>query len=66
MCCVNVMAHFVFEVDHKYGGRGGEREAVLGAMRAHDLQRHGRNLAAVDFHLGGRLPLPTGGYSSHS
>ncbi|XP_057801642.1 aspartic proteinase 36-like [Salvia miltiorrhiza] len=48
ICCV--MGHFVFEVQHKYGGEG---EAVLGAMRVHDLQRHGRNLAAIDFQLGG-------------
>ncbi|KAG6391001.1 hypothetical protein SASPL_148747 [Salvia splendens] len=48
MCCA--VGHFVFEVHHKFDGEG---EAVLGAMRAHDLQRHGRNLAAIDFQLGG-------------
>ncbi|KAG6389161.1 hypothetical protein SASPL_150620 [Salvia splendens] len=48
MCCA--IGHFVFEVHHKFDGEG---EAVLGAMRAHDLQRHRRSLAAIDFQLGG-------------
>ncbi|XP_057801632.1 aspartic proteinase 36-like isoform X1 [Salvia miltiorrhiza] len=49
--CV-VMGNLVFEVHHKYGGRG-EGMAALGALRAHDSRRHGRMLAAIDFQLGG-------------
>lgn len=52
-----VMGQLVFQVHHKYGGRG-EGEAELGAMRAHDLRRRGRILAAIDFQLGGH-GLPT-------
>ncbi|XP_042038510.1 aspartic proteinase 36-like [Salvia splendens] len=48
MCCV--VGHFVFEVHHKFDGEG---ETVLGAMRDHDSHRHGRNLAAIEFQLGG-------------
>ncbi|XP_016515427.2 aspartic proteinase 36 [Nicotiana tabacum] len=40
----------VFNVKHKYGGRGG---SVLNELKAHDSRRHGRMLAAVDFQLGG-------------
>lgn len=40
----------VFNVKHKYGGRGG---SILKELRAHDSRRHGRMLAAVDFELGG-------------
>lgn len=62
MRCMNAMGHFVFEVHHKYG----EGEAVLGAMRAHDLQRHARNLAAIDFQLGGHFSPANDAYISHS
>lgn len=47
-----VTGNLVFEVHHKYGGRG-EGMTALGALRAHDSQRHGRMLAAIDFQLGG-------------
>ncbi|XP_016557164.1 aspartic proteinase 39 isoform X3 [Capsicum annuum] len=40
----------VFNVKHRYGGRGG---SILNELRAHDSHRHGRMLAAVDFPLGG-------------
>ncbi|KAH6757854.1 Eukaryotic aspartyl protease family protein [Perilla frutescens var. hirtella] len=49
LMCV-VMGNLVFEVHHKYGGRG---KAALGVLRAHDSRRHGRMLAAIDFQLGG-------------
>ena len=61
MCCA--IGHFVFEVHHKFDGEG---EAVLGAMRGHDLQRHGRSLAAIDFQLGGHYSPTLHAYVSHS
>lgn len=45
-----VKGNLVFQVHHKYGGRG---KAPLGALRAHDSKRHRRMLAAIDLHLGG-------------
>lgn len=47
-----VAGNLVFQVHHKYGGRG-EGAAALGALRAHDSRRHGRMLSAIDFQLGG-------------
>lgn len=61
MCCA--IGHFVFEVHHKFDGEG---EAVLGAMRAHDLQRHRRSLAAIDFQLGGHYSPTLHAYVSLS
>ncbi|KAI3459130.1 hypothetical protein Pfo_015793 [Paulownia fortunei] len=51
LMCV-VTGNVVFEVHHKYGGRG-KGKAALGALRSHDWRRHGRMLAAIDFQLGG-------------
>ncbi|KZV47661.1 aspartic protein-like protein 2-like [Dorcoceras hygrometricum] len=51
MCMVN--GNVVFEVHHKYGGRG-VMEGALSALREHDSQRHGRMLASIDFHLYGK------------
>ncbi|KAL7148461.1 hypothetical protein ABFS83_06G179800 [Erythranthe nasuta] len=47
-----VSGNVVFEVHHKYGGRG-KGDAILREMRAHDSRRHGRMLGAIDFQLGG-------------
>ncbi|KAL7148786.1 hypothetical protein ABFS83_06G202900 [Erythranthe nasuta] len=47
-----VKGNVVFQVHHKYGGRGNKNWA-LGVMKEHDSRRHGRMLAAVDFQLGG-------------
>ncbi|KAG8380320.1 hypothetical protein BUALT_Bualt06G0003400 [Buddleja alternifolia] len=47
-----VKGNVVFEVHHKYGGRG-KGKAGLGELRAHDSRRHGRMLSAIDFQLGG-------------
>lgn len=47
-----VKGNVVFEVHHKYGGRG-KGKAGLGALREHDSRRHRRMLAAIDFPLGG-------------
>lgn len=44
-------ANVVFDVKHKFGGRG---ERSLSALRAHDSHRHGRMLAAIDLPLGGK------------
>ncbi|CAN4123345.1 unnamed protein product [Withania somnifera] len=46
----------VFNVEHKFGGRG---RSVLKELKAHDIHRHGRMLAAADFLLGGN-GSPTG------
>ncbi|MCD9640719.1 hypothetical protein HAX54_026195 [Datura stramonium] len=48
----------VFNVEHKFGGRGG---TGLKELKAHDVRRHGRMLAAsaADFQLGGN-GSPTG------
>lgn len=51
LMCV-AMGNLVFQVHHKYGGRG-QGKAALGALRAHDSRRHGRMLSAIDFQLGG-------------
>ncbi|KAH0685827.1 hypothetical protein KY285_016385 [Solanum tuberosum] len=40
----------VFNVKHKFGGRGG---LCLKDLKAHDVHRHGRMLGAADFQLGG-------------
>ncbi|XP_015069268.1 aspartic proteinase-like protein 2 [Solanum pennellii] len=40
----------VFNVKHKFGGRGG---VSLKELKAHDVHRHGRMLGAADFQLGG-------------
>ncbi|KAI5682346.1 hypothetical protein M9H77_03574 [Catharanthus roseus] len=50
LCCSAATGNVVFKVQHKYEGRG---KATLSALRAHDARRHGRNLVAVDFPLGG-------------
>ncbi|KAG8390740.1 hypothetical protein BUALT_Bualt01G0115000 [Buddleja alternifolia] len=50
ICMVN--GNVVFQVHHKYGGRG-KGKAPLAALVAHDSQRHGRMLSAIDFQLGG-------------
>lgn len=50
ICCDSAFGNVVFRVKHKYGGR---RKASLSALKAHDSRRHGRNLAVVDFQLGG-------------
>lgn len=47
-----VKGNLVFEVHHKYGGRG-RGKAALGALRAHDSRRHRRMLSAIDLQLGG-------------
>ncbi|XP_073122600.1 aspartic proteinase 36-like isoform X2 [Henckelia pumila] len=49
MC--SVKGNVVFEVHHKYGGRG--EKAALSNLRAHDSRRHGRMLGSIDFQLGG-------------
>ncbi|XP_055828615.1 aspartic proteinase 36-like [Solanum dulcamara] len=46
----------VFNVEHKFGGRGG---LGLKDLKAHDVRRHGRMLSATDFQLGGS-GSPTG------
>ncbi|XP_009619853.1 aspartic proteinase 36-like isoform X1 [Nicotiana tomentosiformis] len=46
----------VFNVKHKFGGRG---RSVLKDLKDHDARRHGRMLAAADFQLGGN-GSPTG------
>lgn len=46
----------VFNVEHKFGGRGG---LGLKDLKAHDVLRHGRMLGAADFQLGGN-GSPTG------
>ncbi|KAL0405507.1 UNVERIFIED_CONTAM: hypothetical protein Slati_3864600 [Sesamum latifolium] len=48
----------MFEVHHRYGGRGKE-EATLKALRAHDLRAHGRMLADIDFQAAGDV-IPNG------
>ncbi|XP_047252395.1 aspartic proteinase 36-like isoform X1 [Capsicum annuum] len=45
-----VGGNLVFNVEHKFGGRG---RAVLKELKAHGDHRHGRMLAAADFKLGG-------------
>lgn len=60
-----VMGNLVFEVHHKYGGRG-KGKASLGALRAHDSRRHGRMLAAIDFQLGGDGSPTNAAYVSHA
>ncbi|PHU07757.1 hypothetical protein BC332_24246 [Capsicum chinense] len=51
-----VGGNVVFNVEHKFGGRG---RAVLKELKAHDVRRHGRMLAPADFQLGGN-GNPTG------
>ncbi|KAM3216395.1 hypothetical protein P3L10_025836 [Capsicum annuum] len=51
-----VGGNVVFNVEHKFGGRG---KAVLRELKAHDVRRHGRMLAPEDFQLGGN-GNPTG------
>ncbi|KAL0302895.1 UNVERIFIED_CONTAM: Aspartic proteinase-like protein 2 [Sesamum radiatum] len=48
----DVDGNVMFQVHHKYGGRG-KGKATLEALRAHDSRRRGRMLAAIDFQLGG-------------
>ncbi|CAN1345362.1 Aspartic proteinase 36, partial [Linum perenne] len=52
-------ANLAFQVHHKFAGA----ERKLSALRAHDLHRHGRHLAAVDIPLGGNgIPVKAGLY----
>ncbi|KAJ1279088.1 hypothetical protein BS78_04G128700 [Paspalum vaginatum] len=54
----------VFQVRRKFPRHGtGDMEEHLGALRRHDVGRHGRLLGAVDLPLGGNgLPTETGLY----
>ncbi|KAG9135994.1 hypothetical protein Leryth_015848 [Lithospermum erythrorhizon] len=64
--CIGVSnANFVFNVEHKFGGINSTAagRSILTSLKAHDAQRHGRMLSAVDFRLGGDgLPTGTGLY----
>ncbi|CAH2055272.1 unnamed protein product [Thlaspi arvense] len=52
--------NLVFEVRNKFAGK---REKDLGALKAHDAQRHSRLLSAIDLPLGGdSQPESTGLY----
>ncbi|KAG9153718.1 hypothetical protein Leryth_005850 [Lithospermum erythrorhizon] len=56
-------ANVFFNVQHKFGGRGGIGRSILASLKAHDAQRHGRMLSAIEFQLGGDgLPTGTGLY----
>ncbi|KAG9133085.1 hypothetical protein Leryth_018649 [Lithospermum erythrorhizon] len=63
-------ANVVFNMKHKFGGKKVDNFATklagksfLGSLKEHDVQRHGRMLAAIDFQLGGNgLPTDTALY----
>ncbi|XP_027070776.2 aspartic proteinase 39 [Coffea arabica] len=52
-CSGLASGNLVLKVQHRYGGLGHGRRSTLTAFKAHDVQRHRRKLAALDFPLGG-------------